>query len=334
MIEGELFRVFGLPVTGYGLSLTLGGAIAVILIALVAKRDGLEQKPVQVFAMLAIPLGLLAARLGYCLVRVYFWVEDVGLGWFFRFWEGGYVLYGAVLGAMLAALITAKLCRVSFARLTDAAAPAAMLLVAISRFAEGLIGQGLGWEIENEALAFFPLGVYSQSQDWWFWSLFLLEGLCALGLSLYLLKKPKQNAPAGDRSLMALLCYAAMQLTLESIRTNGVLKWGMVRVSQLLSAIAVAAALLVYMRWLKDSGGFKTACAVGVAACFGGIMIMEFAIEEKIAVLTRLFRAVGLGGYEQTPLRLLCLYGGMAICSALCIFIVTRVRKRALEQSK
>ena len=48
--------------------------------------------------LLALPLGLLGARVFYCLARLDFYIE-MGLQEMFLLWHGGYALWGAGGGA-------------------------------------------------------------------------------------------------------------------------------------------------------------------------------------------------------------------------------------------
>ena len=318
-----LFTVFGCPVTADALVTALGGLLAAVLATVSCQRRGLGAAAGEWFSLLAIPLCLLGARLGYCLMRYYFVRDDMGWGFFFRFTTGGYVLYGALLGGLLAAWLASRIVRRPCWDVTDAVAPAAALCIAFCRFAEGLAQQGFGWEVESEALWRFPWAVYIERQDCWFWSLSQLEGLVALGLMLALLLCGRGKARrGGDRTLLLLLGYASLQLVLESMRCDAVLKWGMVRCSQLVSAIVVGFVLFVHTRRIKGHPWQVALCWAGTLACFGLVMAMEFAVENKIEFLYLLFYNAGLDGVQHIPY---C-YAAMALGAVGALLIGLKAR--------
>ena len=73
-----LFEVCGRPVTLYALLLTLACAAGVLMLALVQKRAGLRSDTAEIYALLALPLGLVGARLFYCLVQ-WSYYREIGL---------------------------------------------------------------------------------------------------------------------------------------------------------------------------------------------------------------------------------------------------------------
>ena len=86
---------------------------------------------------------------------------------------------------------------------------------------------------------------------------------------------------------MMLLIYAAMQILGESARQDEVMRWGFIRVSQLISALAAAAVLVICcVKMKKRSAKLIMIASVGVLACAGVVMAMEFALEKKITALT------------------------------------------------
>ncbi len=291
----QSFSIGPVSVRVYGLCLAL--ALLAALCWMLARARNLKEGTVRVFALLALPLGFLSARLAQCLVSQ---------GWhllrpdfFFNFQRGGFLLYGAVGGTVLAALIAAKITRQSPGTLLDLAAAPGMLVIAVCRFAEGLIGVGYGRSIaewfdpwgeytffpleDPEPLMRFPFGIPDYYGDYHF-SVFLLEGLAALAF-LLILRKKKSPVP-GAVFLLGLILYAGAQTTLESLRADSLPKWGFVRVSQLLSGILLVLILAGFTRRLLKAGRpFPVLPWVGTAACMGLILAMEFALEKKILFL-------------------------------------------------
>ena len=96
------------PFYSYGLIAAAAGLMGLLMMLLTAKKFALNRESVSWFGVLAVPLGLLAARLGYFLVCLN-WYREHGMHLFFQFNQGGYILYGAMAGVILAGALTAKI---------------------------------------------------------------------------------------------------------------------------------------------------------------------------------------------------------------------------------
>lgn len=293
------FTIGPLTVYGYGLALAAAAILSLLLARRQLRGAGLREGTLSWFAVLGVPLGVLGARLLYCLVRLP-WFLEKGWGYFFRLTQGGFMLYGALLGCLLAAWLAARITRQSFPHLLDALSAPAALMICLSRLAEGLAGVGYGWPVADwfdpwmsmslyqpesfDWLLRFPFAVQEPLYEQWCWAVFVTEALTALVMLIVALRlKPRR---AGGKALLTLLIYAAMQALMESARQDEVMRWGFVRVSQLISALAVGAVLAICIVKLekKSPARIAAACA-GVAVGVTLIIAMEFALEKKIVAL-------------------------------------------------
>lgn len=271
-----LFYLFGLPVTAYALGMALSLAVAFIFASVRLNKSGFKPKVTEIFALLAIPLCLLLSRLVYVLVRLNYFLERED-GMAFRFWQGGYTVWGAILGFLLAGFLTSRLTGISAKNLLDILAPAGMLLVALGRFCEGLTGQGFGEETPL-GLHFFPFSVVNEFGEWR-WAVFMLEGLAAL-LFLLIVLRDKDFYPGG-RIRHALIFLCAFQILFESFREDEFLRWGFVRAGQLLPAIFLFLLLLTALK--KGGGGWRAPSyllLMGFVLCTSLIIALEFALDK------------------------------------------------------
>lgn len=289
---------FPAPFYPYGLCVAGAALVALLLMQWNGKRFSLKNGTISYLAVLAVPLGVLCARIGYALIR-FDWMKSKGFAYFVQFHQGGYVLYGAALGVALAAWIVARLTRQRFSDVLDAAAAPAALMIALCRMAESLVGLGYGkpiadwfdpfseqsmieWE-DPSFLYRFPFG--QRGHYGWNFAIFFPEALAALVICVILLTR-KRRAAGGQAALGALL-YAACQVILESMRMD-VLTWGFVKANQLLSAVVIAGIIVIC--WLRMPRQDRTPLRIGGAwalflACCGVVMAMEFALEQKIGFL-------------------------------------------------
>ncbi|MBP3523907.1 MAG: prolipoprotein diacylglyceryl transferase, partial [Clostridia bacterium] len=102
--------------TMYGACVALAALLAVLTLrqlraAQVNKAYGQDDGPTAAIfpvdpldlALWCIPAAFVGARLSYCLARSSFYFLEMGPLSVLRTWEGGFMLYGAALGALLAA---------------------------------------------------------------------------------------------------------------------------------------------------------------------------------------------------------------------------------------
>ena len=284
-MESTLFTVFGFPVTAYALCLVISLGIGLLCFFALSKQNGVSRDAAWRTALLALPLGLIGARL-FHFAGNYYYYEEMGFAALLRLWNGGFALWGAVGGAALSAFIAGKTTHEPVAKLLDTLAVPGALVIGLARFAEYFSGEGIGPYVENDFFARFPFAVYRPDYEVWNWAVFMLEGVSALVIAFVLLRKKR---PAGDTARLFLLLYSACQITLESLRRDHCLRWLFVRVSQL-TALLVILGLMLFaaLRWLKAKNGPKISPFralvpwLMVALCAGIIIAIEFSFDGKI----------------------------------------------------
>ena len=282
----------------YGLALCAATALALALAGLAFRRHGLKAGALSWFALLGIPLGVMGARLAYCLAALD-WVMQEGFGFFLQLNRGGYMLYGALAGCALALWLTARITGESFARMADRLAAPAMVLILLGRLAEGLVGQGYGWCVEDWFMEDSGMSLFVLEDPSFFyrlpfavpdmygnynWAVFIPEALAAGLIALAVWRtRPRRE---GGRALLALLLYAATQVLGESLRQDAVLRWGFVRINQILCALIIAGLLIHCMlRAPHPRAGQLVGLSAGMLVCMGVVIAMEFALEKKISAI-------------------------------------------------
>ena len=246
------FSLYGL---GLACAAVLGGAVSVLLYQ---GRKG----TMVCAAALAVPLGLLGARLFFCGASAGFFLLDLGMPEaMLRIWEGGLSLSGAVILASLAGPITARITGEKTGGILRGLAPGMLLFAAGARLMEWAIQAGYGPE------AGFSLPVLTQT-------VFgtarlntaLLMALCALILAA--LRK--------DFGRSAFL-YGGTLILLESLRRDGHLLWGFVHAEQVFALAITLAALLYFAARAKK----LPHALVLTAALAGAVVGLEFALDRS-----------------------------------------------------
>ncbi len=285
-MQNVLFDLFGMPVTAYALCIVIALAAGLCLLWANQRKHHLRKDTAEIYALLALPLGLVGARLFFCLSSLLLYLE-MGLGSILRLWEGGYALWGAVGGAVIAALLTAKITKQSAVKLLDALAAPAALVIALCRFAEAFNGEGIGMEVNHAALQRFPFAVFSADWEVWFYAIFMLEGLTALVIFL-MLQFGRFFRRDGEKAKVFLILYCSTQILLESLRRDQFLRWLFVRVSQLTAALVLGGMMFYALaRWLKASHGLRMPKKALIRnwviflVCVGVCIAMEFAVDKS-----------------------------------------------------
>lgn len=266
--------------TAWSLILALSAAAAVILTAVLGReRAGVNTT---LSACIAAILGaVIGGRAVYCLTMLEFILYDLGgAGFIPQIWQGGFTLWGAVIGGACGVWVYAKAARRDACSLLNLMAPGAALVISAARFAEYFTGQGLGDYIVDEALMRFPFAVESFYGDWQM-PVFLYEGVAAaviLIVALVMLLKGGRSA-----EVFAVL-LALSQIILESWREDEFIRFGFVRFNQLGAALVLGAVLALRMvREVKAHGWQKwqTVRIILFALGIGVIITIEFALDKS-----------------------------------------------------
>src|SRR5699024_5289096 len=94
---------------------------------------GLDKDLMIDLLMFSIPIAILFARIYYVIFE---WEQYASGPWWkpLAIWEGGIAIHGALIGAVLTAIVFARVKKVSFWQIADIAAPSLILGQAIGRW--------------------------------------------------------------------------------------------------------------------------------------------------------------------------------------------------------
>lgn len=276
---------FGVPIYGYSIILCVSIIAGLSLTAFSRRKRNLPKDAALRYGLWALPLAVVGARIFYCLVRLDYIFFEQDWTFIFFLWKGGFALYGAMLGSFLAALIFSKAAKLNTGDVLDCIAPGAALVIAGARFAEALTTQGIGRLVEVESLQFFPFAVQNVYGDW-VMPIFFYEGIVALLICFTVYKQlGRKNEKAGNTALKFLLLFGASQVLLESMREDDFLRWGFVKVSQLMSiGLVLTVAAIFSLRVMINKKATPLLVASGfllVLAGVGACVFIEFALDKS-----------------------------------------------------
>jgi len=235
-----LFRIGPVNIYSFGLMLSLGFALAVLVSFLNAKRHGVDRWVVVDMALWLFLAGLLGSRLVYVVMN---WDDYAGgpLWRVFATWEGGVSFFGAIAGGFLAVAVFARRHRLSLARIADTVAPGLALAAAVGRIGCALNGCCYGlptagfWGVFTR----FAPGLRHPTQLYESAAYFVTFGF------LLWWQGRRERAP-GQVFTMFVLCYLAGRFLVEFFR-EGQRLYPWLTVTQAAALVVAAAALAAYV---------------------------------------------------------------------------------------
>ena len=232
------FTVFGKDIYWYGIIIAVGFLLAVLYMMRRAPVFGLTQDDVLDEVLWAVPIGVICARLYYC---IFYWelYADNPISVLY-IWEGGLAIYGGVIGGALTIIILSKIKKIKTGTLLDVAAMAVIIGQIFGRWGNFMNREAHGAVTD----CFFKMGLENAAGEViYYHPTFLYESVWNLvgfiGMH-FLTKKRKFD---GQIVLTYLAWYGLGRVWIEGLRTDSLYLFGTgIRVSQLVAALSVALA--------------------------------------------------------------------------------------------
>lgn len=279
MILGQIGDV---SITAFGVMVSIGALMGMVLaVCLGRKAPGIN-------AMLSLSAfvlvgALLGARLLYCLTMLDFILVDLGgAGFIPQLWQGGYTLYGGVLGGGAGVWLYARITRQKAAPLMDLAAAGGALALVFIRAGEFFTNQGLGEYIMEESMHRFPFAVQSVYEDWQI-PIFLYEALAALVITLVLVRM-KGRRPSGCMAETFIILLGVTQIILESLREDEFIRFGFVRLNMLAAAFTMAPVFAKRIASMVKEQGWHPWQIIRLVLFLLGVVLViliEFALDKS-----------------------------------------------------
>ena len=241
-----VWHVGPIPVRAYALCVVIGVVAGLWIASRRYQAAGGRSGMVLDIATVAVPAGLVGARL-YSALTDYPLYLGHGRDWvtIVRIWDGGLGVPGAVAGGALAAWLYCRRTGVAPGPLAGAAAPALAFAQAIGCwggwFAQNLYGRpsALPWAVEISPA--HRVGGYENYAT--FQPVFLYECLWALGTGLLLIYARRRLLLPGDRVFaLYVALYAIGRFMAESLRIGRSAHLLGLRVNQLMMILILAGA--------------------------------------------------------------------------------------------
>jgi prolipoprotein diacylglyceryltransferase len=234
--------VGGVALTWNAIILAASILVAVVVSQILVKKRGAYKDLALDACIVGIPAGLLGGRLFSAISG------RIAFSSFFNLGVQGMNLPGALLFAGVGIAVYARIKKLKLSEVFDVLTPGACFGLALGRWSDFFLCDGLGPVVENSGLKFFPLATFTPAYfsdgQTVAYAVFFLDFLVCLGLaiaSLILLKKAKPGATAR----ITVIVYLFIGFILEWLRDGATrqIVFGDVRFNQ----IVLLAALLFFV---------------------------------------------------------------------------------------
>ena len=281
--------------TPYLITMASAALVSGAVFALRLHRRGIHPGLAAAGAAISALFGLLGAKLFY--VALLFQRVWPRFGWeaFTRMRGAEFSFFGGCAGAALGMALTAKLFQKNARVFLGIFAPCGALMAAGARYAERYLGMlGVGSITTHPLFSRFPFAVENQWHEA-FQAVFMLEALGALAVAAAFFLRRREDLLPGLAMERTAFYLCLGQILFESLRSQG-MKWGFVRVEQLLSAVCVMGLLFYGCLKAEEGGGWKRfwplLCAL---ACIGLFIAVEFGLDKTNLPRALLYGAMILG---------------------------------------
>ncbi|NEQ24124.1 MAG: prolipoprotein diacylglyceryl transferase [Microcoleus sp. SIO2G3] len=249
-----LFQLGPFTIRWYGLLIASAVLIGVSLSQYLAKRRNVNPDLLGDLAIWLVLSAIPAARLYYVLFE---WEQySKRPDQIIAIWNGGIAIHGAIIGGTLAALIFARLKKISIWQLADLVVPSLILGQAIGRWGNFFNSEAFGRPTN------LPWKLYIPPQQRppefinfeYFHPTFLYESLWNLmvfGILMTLFfrdLKKRSHLKVGTLALIYMVAYSAGRVWIEGLRMDS-LMLGPLRIAQIVSLSAITLGL-IGLAWL------------------------------------------------------------------------------------
>ena len=235
------------PVNWYGIIITCAMLIGLVVGLRLAKRTGIKSDDALELFLIAIPLAVIGARLGY----VFAHLKDMhGFLDVIAVWDGGLtILTGAPMG-ILGGFIWCKWRRVNFWKLADSVVFVILLSQGLGRWGNFMNQELYGVQVITDPnKQWFPLSVFISRNglNEWHPAAFFYEMVLDILLFFVLFYISRRMYLTGSGVIQYLGAYCSIRFVMEFFRTSGDM-FGIPHTAQIACAIgAVLSAVVIIL---------------------------------------------------------------------------------------
>lgn len=228
-------------VAWYGIILTCAMVIALIVSIYRGKKYGLSSESFVELFIICIPLAIIGARLGFVLIRPYYFSSWEGFKDIFNLKEGGLTIMTGVPFGFLGGYIWCKAKKVDFWALADIVLPVVLLAQGLGRWGNFMNQEIYGKLITNPKAQWFPLAVYipfGKQGSGFYQAAFFYEMVLDILFFAIILIIQKRLRLKGSGILMYAIGYSFIRFLMDFTRDGGPSVDSVVRANLIFTAIS------------------------------------------------------------------------------------------------
>lgn len=246
--------IFVKDIYWYGIVIAAGMIIALLVAILNAKKLGKNPETLVDFAIIAIVFAVIGGRL-HSVIWSWDIFKNEPLWKVFAVWEGGLEIFGAVIGGILAAIIYAKIKKISILSLLDIVAPSLILGQAIAKWGDFFNQALYGYPVFNERFWHFPITVFIQETGMYHLATFFYESMWSLLCFIVLMISVRIAKKEGKTFFLYMILYGVGRIIIEGMMMNSQMFMDTgIRINQVFSAvfIIIGGAMYLFNRHARD----------------------------------------------------------------------------------
>lgn len=267
------------------------------------------------------PIAVILARLQYCLSEVD--LGQTGAGYIFAGMnQGGYGLYGAIVGVLAAVFISAAVWQVSAGRLADCVAAVGGGVIAAGRFATRLTPDERGFALDPDTFT-----VRSETDGLDYLAVYLLDGMVeivifavCMGLFFFIYSKEKNHRNEGKIAMVFLMLHGLNQVVMDSLRMDSLCLFNndFIKASQIIGILSWLVIISIFFyQAVKNQKSFSKQYWAIIAA-FVVLIVVSISKEYRVGSSNYISAHVTMG---------IC----MIIMAALSMYIFFESEKRPVN---
>ena len=206
------------------------------------KRVGIKEDDILDLAIVAIPSGLIGARLYYVIFNWDYYSQNISQILNFR--GGGMAIHGALIGGILAGYLFSRYKKMSFFKLADTVIIGVPLAQAIGRWGNFINQEAHGGPTN------LPWGIMVNGEK--VHPTFLYESIWNIGIFIFLWIFRKKKQYEGEVIVLYTILYSLGRFFIEGLRTDS-LMIGPFRMAQVISLVGVIGGIIVHIYLSKKS---------------------------------------------------------------------------------
>ena len=265
-----LIEIGPVTIRWYGLMYVVAIIVGIWLTYREVKRKGMKMSLDDVldFVLIAVPLGIVCARLYYVSFQWDYYSLHLDDTW--KIWQGGLAIHGGVIGGGLALWIFSKWKKIRFWTFADAVVPSLILGQAFGRFGNFMNGDAYGTPTDWATGLRFPVGTpagnaYPDSATPGFSQplhpamLYELVGNVLIFGALWILRK--KGYRDGFLTCLYFLSYAVLRFLVELTRGDSLIladRWPAANVISVVFFVVFLGLMFQWKLWRKAGADSKS----------------------------------------------------------------------------